>query len=139
MTTLADFLTDIEAKIGLSTFNKTSTINTRYGDIWNSLIYEGMFADKTYEETFEMVLKEAIGMQVRYWKITPIISMESALQPASVKCVNDYPELNFLAPIKTAKLTKDITTLPDALKGAMVDDATDITARLGGYYTLSNG
>ena len=137
MTTLADFLTDIETKIGLSTFNRTSTVNTEYGDIWNSLIYEGMFTNKTYEEAFEMVLK-AIGMQVRYWKITPIISIESALQTASVKCVNDYPELNFLAPIKTAKLTKNITTLPNALKGAMVDDVTDITDRLGGYYTLSN-
>ena len=136
-TTLAAFLTDIETKIGLSTFNRTSTVNTEYGDIWNSLIYKGMLVGKTYEEAFEMVLK-AIGMQVRYWKITPIISIESAFQTASVKCVNDYPELNFLAPIKTAKLTKQITTLPNALKNAMVDDVTDLTPRLGGYYTLSN-
>ena len=138
MTTLADFLTDIEAKIGLSTFNRTSTINTEYGDIWNSLIYEGMFTNKTYEEAFEMVLK-AIGMQVRYWKITPIISMETALQPASVKCVNDYPELNFLAPIKTAKLTKNIITLPSAFKNALVDDISDLTPRAANsYYTLTN-
>lgn len=138
MTTLADFLTDIEAKIGLSTFNMTSTINTEYGNIWNSLIYEGMFTNKTYEEAFEMVLK-AIGMQVRYWKITPIISMESALQTASVKCVNDYPGLNFLAPIKTAKLTKNITTLPSAFKNALVDDISDLTPRAANsYYTLTN-
>lgn len=138
MTTLADFLTDIETKIGLSTFNRTSTINTEYGDIWNSLIYEGMFTNKTYEEAFEMVLK-AIGMQVRYWKITPIISMESALQTASVKCVNDYPELNFLAPIKTAKLTKNIITLPSAFKNALVDDISDLTPRAANsYYTLTN-
>lgn len=138
MTTLADFLTDIETKIGLSTFNRTSTINTEYGDIWNSLIYEGMFTNKTYEEAFEMVLK-AIGMQVRYWKITPIISIESALQTASVKCVNDYPELNFLAPIKTAKLTKNITTLPSAFKNALVDDISDLKPRAANsYYTLTN-
>lgn len=138
MTTLADFLTDIETKIGLSTFNRTSTISTEYGNIWNSLIYEGMFTNKTYEEAFEMVLK-AIGMQVRYWKITPIISIESALQTASVKCVNDYPELNFLAPIKTAKLTKNITTLPSAFKNALVDDISDLTPRAANsYYTLSN-
>ena len=138
MTTLADFLTDIEAKIGLSTFNRTSTINTEYGDIWNSLIYEGMFTNKTYEEAFEMVLK-SIGMQVRYWKITPIISIESALQTASVKCVNDYPELNFLAPIKTAKLTKNITTLPSAFKNALVDDASDLKPRAANSYnTLTN-
>jgi len=138
MTTLADFLTDIETKIGLSTFNRTSTISTEYGNIWNSLIYEGMFTNKTYEEAFEMVLK-AIGMQVRYWKITPIISMESALQTASVKCVNDYPELNFLAPIKTAKLTKNITTLPSAFKNALVDDASDLKPRAANSYnTLTN-
>ena len=138
MTTLADFLTDIETKIGLSTFNRTSTINTEYGDIWNSLIYEGMFTNKTYEEAFEMVLK-AIGMQVRYWKITPIISIESALQTASVKCVNDYPELNFLAPIKTAKLTKNIITLPSAFKNALVDDISDLKPRAANSYnTLTN-
>lgn len=138
MTTLAAFLTDIETKIGLSTFNRTSTVNTEYGDIWNSLIYKGMLVGKTYEEAFEMVLK-AIGMQVRYWKITPIISIESALQTASVKCVNDYPELNFLAPIKTAKLTKNITTLPSAFKNALVDDASDLKPRAANSYnTLTN-
>ena len=138
MTTLAAFLTDIETKIGLSTFNRTSTINTEYGDIWNSLIYKGMLVGKTYEEAFEMVLK-AIGMQVRYWKITPIISIESALQTASVKCVNDYPELNFLAPIKTAKLTKNIITLPSAFKNALVDDASDLKPRAANSYnTLTN-
>jgi len=64
--------------------------------------------------------------------------VESALQNTTIKCTNDFPELNFLAPIKNAKVTQKITTLPNALSGALVDDAKDLMVRTGGYYTLKN-
>ena len=54
--TLAGFIADIENRIGLGTFDRTTTIQTEIGDVWDALIYEGMFTDLNYEEALEMVL-----------------------------------------------------------------------------------
>ena len=122
---LSAFISDIESKIGLGTFDKTTTIQTEIGNVWDALIYEGMFTDLNYEEALEMVLK-SIGMQLRYWKIFPIIESYNVTNNADVQIINKDITLDFLAPIKTAKVKQEITTLPDLMLNGMVDDLSDL-------------
>ena len=84
-----------------------------------------MFTDLNYEEALEMVLK-SIGMQLRYWKIFPIIESYNVTNSADVKIINKDIALSFLAPIKTAKVAQEITTLPDLMLNGMVDDLSDL-------------
>ena len=122
---LSAFIADVESKIGLGTFDKTTTIQTEIGNVWDALIYEGMFTDLNYEEALEMVLK-SIGMQLRYWKIFPIIESYNVTNNADIQIINKDITLDFLAPIKTAKVTQNITTLPDLMLNGMVDDLSDL-------------
>lgn len=123
--TLAGFIADIESRIGLGAFDRTTTIQTEIGDVWDALIYEGMFTDLNYEEALEMLLK-SIGMQLRYWKIFPVIESYNVTNNADVQIINKDISLSFLAPIKTAKVTQEITTLPDLMLNGMVDDLSDL-------------
>ena len=123
--TLAGFIADIENRIGLGTFDRTTTLQTEIGNVWDALIYEGMFTDLNYEEALEMVLK-SIGMQLRYWKVFPVIESYNVTNNADVQIINKDIALSFLAPIKTAKVTQEITTLPDLMLNGMVDDLSDL-------------
>jgi len=131
---LSDFITDIETRIGLGIFDKSVSLTTDKGDLWQQYIYEGMFLEKNYEECLQMVLT-AFGLQVRYWKIFPVTSILSHSFVGSVKCLDNVPMVDYLPIAKKLSIEQKITTLPNILEDAMVRDISDITPRLDGHYS----
>lgn len=133
---LADFIADIETKIGLGTFDRSISLATDKGDLWQQFIYEGMFLDKNYEDCLDMVLT-AYGLQVRYWKLFPVTSILSHSFSGSVKCLDNVPMVDYLPIAKKLKINQNLTTLPDILEDAMVDDATDVIDRTPSLWKLA--
>lgn len=135
---LADFIADIETKIGLGTFDRSVSLATDKGDLWQQFIYEGMFLDKNYEDCLDMVLT-AYGLQVRYWKLFPVTSILSHSFSGSVKCLDNVPMVDYLPIAKKLKINHEITTLPNILEDAMMKDVTDYIQRSdGNYFTFKN-
>ena len=79
----------------------------------------------------------AYGLQVRYWKLFPVTSILSHSFSGTVKCLDNVPMVDYLPIAKKLKINQNLTTLPDILEDAMVDDATDVIERTPAYWKLA--